>query len=93
MICPLCQSENVDDSDACFTCGRPLNETPTITRGSVVDSRYEVLSPLGKGGMGMVFKAHDRVLDEIVALKTLRWDVAREPEVARLARRGLRTSA
>jgi serine/threonine protein kinase len=31
---------------------------------------YEVLSPIGEGGMGQVFKARDTRLDRIVAIKT-----------------------
>ncbi|HXB55494.1 MAG TPA: protein kinase [Vicinamibacteria bacterium] len=42
-------------------------------------SRYKVLSPLGKGGMGMVYKAHDVELDEIVAIKVLRPEAATSP--------------
>ena len=33
--------------------------------------RYEWLSLLGRGGMGVVFKAKDLVLDEVVAIKVL----------------------
>ncbi len=40
--------------------------------GRVIASRYEVRVPLGKGGMGTVYEAHDRILDEVVALKVLR---------------------
>ncbi|MFC1851388.1 protein kinase, partial [candidate division CSSED10-310 bacterium] len=41
-------------------------------RGSLFDDRYEIIEEMGKGGMGSVYKAHDRVLKEIVAIKTLR---------------------
>ena len=40
--------------------------------------RYEIRRVLGSGGMGMVFQAHDRELDEPLALKVLRPEIATE---------------
>jgi len=44
--------------------------------GTLLGSRFEILSTLGVGGMGVVFKARDRELDDLVALKMLKREVA-----------------
>jgi serine/threonine-protein kinase len=80
MQCPTCRTPHDDTAAVCFECGAPL---AAIVKGTVIASRYEVLKPLGKGGMGMVYLAHDRELDEKVAVKVLRSDLAQDPALGR----------
>lgn len=44
-------------------------------------SRYEILSRLGVGGMGIVLKARDRETGEIVAVKILKTEIADQPKL------------
>ena len=51
---------------------------------------YEILSPLGVGGMGEVYRAHDTKLNRDVAIKVLLPAVANDPEIrSRLEKVGL----
>jgi HAMP domain-containing protein len=50
--------------------------------GALLDGRYEVKEVLGMGGMGVVYRAFDRELQEPVAIKTLRPEVMSGDPVA-----------
>ncbi|MDI6735122.1 MAG: bifunctional serine/threonine-protein kinase/formylglycine-generating enzyme family protein [bacterium] len=79
MICNKCQielPEQTNDS-LCPEC----SEETTDLQVSAIDiifkphyklgKRYEIINPIGRGGIGIVYKAKDYILDEIVALKVL----------------------
>jgi serine/threonine-protein kinase len=70
------------------TPGAAASETSTLApMAEVLAGRYEVLALLGVGGMGRVYRVHDRALDETVALKLLRRELVGAPEMVERFRR------
>jgi len=93
--CPKCEFDNPDDTIYCGHCAAPikpsakspfvLTETlraprEELTTGSTFAGKYQIIEELGKGGMGRVYKALDTEVNEKVALKLIKPEVALDRE-------------
>ncbi|OGD19734.1 MAG: hypothetical protein A2Y69_06860 [Candidatus Aminicenantes bacterium RBG_13_59_9] len=74
-------------SSASETFMLPLQELKT---GTLFAGRYQVIEELGRGGMGRVYKVLDKEVEEKVALKLIRPEIAGEEETIRRFRSELR---
>ncbi len=61
-------------ADESFIRERPLE----IERGAVLAGRYQVEEVIGKGGSGVVLRVFDRTVQNVVALKVLKAELARD---------------
>lgn len=93
--CPTCHSDNPDTLKFCGECGTqlppPQGHPPAVTKtlqtpirelttGSMFAGRYQVIEELGHGGMGRVYRVLDQKLDEEVALKLIKPEIAADKE-------------
>ena len=94
--CPTCHVENPEDKPFCADCGTKLGmssetvssvtktlDLPTqgLEKGSVFAGRYEIIEQLGEGGMGQVYRAHDTQIEEDIAIKVLRPEIALDKRI------------
>jgi len=53
----------------------PLANKSGVISSTTLLERYEIVSELGRGAIGIVYRAFDRVLERAVAIKTLKPDL------------------
>jgi eukaryotic-like serine/threonine-protein kinase len=58
-----------------------LNNQTFLRVGAILGRRYEILQLLGEGGMGSVYRARDREVNRVVALKVIRPELTGNPAI------------
>jgi tetratricopeptide (TPR) repeat protein/TolB-like protein/tRNA A-37 threonylcarbamoyl transferase component Bud32 len=92
MNCPQCSTINPDYAESCSHCGSLISgstdtvqvtDTTALSAGTDFGTRYRIVSLLGQGAMGRVYKAFDKDLERAVAIKVVRPGMMAESDALR----------
>ncbi len=78
-ICPRCQELYPDHLSRCPRDSQELRQVQDPLLGRTIGGRYRLISRLGAGGMSSVYLARHVMIDRLMAIKTLRRDLAKDP--------------
>ncbi|MBX3248259.1 MAG: protein kinase [Myxococcales bacterium] len=78
-VCPTCGEAFGDEHARCPHDGATLRVVQDPLLGKTVGGRYRLISRIGAGGMSAVYLARHVLIDRLVAVKTLRRDLAQDP--------------
>ena len=78
-VCTECKTENPINSKFCNSCGFSfIDDTGEIEfklkPQKTIANRFRIINELGKGAMGLVYKAWDQKLDRYITLKTIKFE-------------------
>ncbi|MCA9606720.1 MAG: protein kinase [Myxococcales bacterium] len=78
-VCPRCSELYPDDAALCPKDDATLRTVLDPLIGKTVGGRFRLIQRLGTGGMSSVYLARHVLIDRLMAIKTLRRDLARDP--------------
>jgi serine/threonine protein kinase len=77
--CPFCQTDYTDEKTTCPNDGAVLLSKQEWPPGTLIRGKYRILATLGRGGMGVVYKAQHMAMEELRALKVMSPQLASDP--------------
>jgi len=92
-LCPVCLLRQVAQDSAASGPGLAGFTPPALQELAEILPQFEILELLGRGGMGAVYKAKQRSLDRVVALKILPAEADADPAFAERFQREARALA
>jgi eukaryotic-like serine/threonine-protein kinase len=97
-VCAACGTKNAPDLNFCPNCGHALRAKPAEVElpvevtadpliGRTIASRYRIVSLVGRGGMGVVYKVEHVHIGKLMAMKLLHGELARDRDTVKRFRR------